>query len=130
MENKLSGEWAKAFGTSHEQFVALFSKMPSALAYCKIVTDENSKPVDFIFLDVNEAYEKLQKLRREDIVDKKATEVFNIRIDIFELINLCGHVALSGEPMEIEDIENVWVDGLTFQLLVQRKITSSYFLKT
>jgi len=53
----------------------LFANMLNGFAYHKIVTDETGKAIDYIFIDVNEAYEKLIGVDREDIIGKRVTKV-------------------------------------------------------
>ena len=48
----------------------LFKKIPLGFAYHEIVVDEQNEPVDYIFLDVNEEFEKLTGLKREEIIGK------------------------------------------------------------
>lgn len=42
-----------------------------AFAYHKAVFDKNGKMVDYIFLDVNEAFEKFTGLKKENIINKR-----------------------------------------------------------
>ena len=50
----------------------LFSNMLNGLAYCRVVY-EGDKPVDFIYLMVNEAFYRQTGL--PDVVGRRATEV-------------------------------------------------------
>jgi len=71
--------------------------------YNKIILDERGIPVDYIFLDVNPAYERMISLRRDQIVNKKATEVINnIKKDSFDWIGCFGKVSLGGDRTEFE----------------------------
>ena len=58
LENRAgpSERWAEAFGSDRRQVASLLSNMTSAFAYGRIVTDDDGRPIDFIFLYVNEAY--------------------------------------------------------------------------
>ena len=67
-----SERWAEAFGGNRAQFAALFSNMLDAFVYCKIVVDKGGKPVDWVFLDVNDAYEQMAGLKKEQIIGKKS----------------------------------------------------------
>jgi PAS domain S-box-containing protein len=90
----------------------LFNKIAEGFAYCRIITDEQDKPVDWVYLDVNEAYERINGVKKETVVGKKATEVLpNIRRDSADWINLYGKVALTGEPIVVEryaDVRKKW----------------------
>jgi PAS domain S-box-containing protein len=88
---------------SKNELQALFDHMSNGFAYHKIVTDEAGVPVDYIFLDVNKAFERCTGLERERIIGKRATEVHSGIEDIeFDWIGVYGEVALDGEPLQFE----------------------------
>ncbi|MCK5351941.1 PAS domain S-box protein, partial [bacterium] len=88
---------------SELKYMQLFDNLLDGFAYHKVVTDENSEPVDYIFLEVNKAYEKLTGLRREDLIGKKVTEVLpGIQESDFDWIGTFGKVGLTGEPIRVE----------------------------
>ena len=77
--------------------------MLEALIYCKIITDQKSKPADWVFIDVNDAYTKLTGLKRENIIGRKVTELFpNEPKDPADWIGRYGEVALAGKPTRFE----------------------------
>jgi signal transduction histidine kinase len=76
----LSGELWEAFAYNPEQVATLIANMQDGFAYCKIITDQNQKPIDYVYIDVNKAFEELFNLKKENIVGKKATEVFTSSI--------------------------------------------------
>jgi len=47
--------------------------MLDGFAYCKMLFDDSGHPVDFVFLEVNSAFERLTGLK--NVVGKKVTEV-------------------------------------------------------
>ena len=53
----------------------LLENLPEAFAYHQIVTDSEGKPVDYIFLDVNPAFENMTGLSRGDIIGKKIMQI-------------------------------------------------------
>lgn len=57
----------KAFGGDWKQFDSFLNKMLDGFAYHKIVFDKAGKPVDYVFLEVNNAFEKMMGLKREQI---------------------------------------------------------------
>ena len=90
-------------GTDRKQFDMFFDKMRDSFAYHKIVVDKAGKPVDYVFLEVNSAFEKMTGLKREQIIGKKVTEVlFGIEKDPADWIGVYGRVALTGEPAQFE----------------------------
>lgn len=61
---------------TESRYKAIIENMIDGFAYYKIVFDENNSPVDFMCIDVNQSYESLTGLKREDIVNKKISELF------------------------------------------------------
>ena len=100
----LAGGWAKALGGDRKQFDMFFDKMLDGFAYHRIVVDKAGKPVDYVFLEVNHAFEKMTGLKRERIIGKKVTDVLpGIEKDPADLISVYGRVALTGEPVQFEN---------------------------
>ena len=88
---------------SEAKYSLLFDNMLNGFAYHKVLFDEDNKPIDYVFLLVNDAFEVSTGLRRKDIIGKKVTEVIpgiiNLKTD---LISIYGDVALSGKSTEFE----------------------------
>ena len=99
-----SGKWTEAFRADRKQITSLFANMLEALIYCKIITDQKSKPTDWVFIDVNDAYTKLTGLKRENIIGRKVTELFpNEPKDPADWIGRYGEVAVAGKPTRFEN---------------------------
>jgi PAS domain-containing protein len=99
----LASGWAKALGGDRKQFDMFFDKMLDGFAYHKIIVDKTGKPVDYVFLEVNHAFEKMMGLKRERIIGKKITEVLpGIDKDPADWIGVYGKVALTGAPLQFE----------------------------
>jgi len=58
-----------------DSYKLLIENLPDAFAYHQIVTDSSGKPVDYIFLEVNPAFEQMTGLYRKNRINKKLTEV-------------------------------------------------------
>ncbi len=100
----LAGGWVKAFGDDRKQFTLFFDKMLDGFAYHKIIVDKSGKPIDYVFLEVNSAFERMTGLRRERVVGKKVTEVLlGIEKDPSDWIGIYGKVALTGESVQFEN---------------------------
>ena len=98
-----AAKWSEAFRSNQKQMETFFSKIGEGFAYCKIITDAEGKPVDWLYLDVNDSYERINDADRNKVVGRKATEVLpGIREDPADWINVYGHVALTGEPIVLE----------------------------
>jgi PAS domain S-box-containing protein len=92
-----------ALKESEEKYRYLFEHMLNGFAFCKIITDEKEEPVDFVYIEVNNAFEKLTGLKREEVVGKKVTEAIpRIKEDHPELFEIYGRVASSGKPERLE----------------------------
>jgi PAS domain S-box-containing protein len=101
---ELSERWATAFSTDQKQLAALFANMLNAFAYNRIITDRQGKPTDWVYLEVNKAFEKTFELRRENVIGKRATEIFpEIEKDPANWIGNYGYVALTGQPIIFEN---------------------------
>ncbi|WP_462273203.1 hypothetical protein [Methanohalophilus sp.] len=71
---------------------------PFAYAYHRIILDEDGKPVDYEFLDVNSAFEKTIGLEKQQILNKRATYILPaITESKINWISVYGNVALTGE---------------------------------
>jgi len=91
----------EAMRKSETKFRSLFENMTEGFAHCKILLDEQGKPADFVYLDVNDAFEKLTGLK--NVIGKKVTEVLSGVKDLNpELFEIYGRVALTGRPERFE----------------------------
>lgn len=81
----------------------ILKNSPMAFAYHKIVLDEAGKPCDYIFLQVNRAFEEMTGLEGKQIVGKRVTDAIpGIREDSFDFIAAYGKTALKGGIAEYE----------------------------
>lgn len=53
-----------------ESYSMILKNSPMAFAYHKIVLNSSGEPCDYIFLEVNPAFEEMTGLRGEDILGK------------------------------------------------------------
>ncbi len=86
---------------SEEKYRLLYSNMSQGLAWHEIITDDSGRPIDYIYLDINDSYEEFLHVKREDIIGKRITEVMP-KVEPY-WIEVFGKVALTGEPMEYEN---------------------------
>jgi PAS domain S-box-containing protein len=87
--------------SSREQYRNLFETMAEGFAVHEILCDDQGTPVDYRFLSLNPAFEKLTGLKERDVIGKRATEVLP-GIEPF-WIRIYGKVALSGKPAHFEN---------------------------
>jgi PAS domain S-box-containing protein len=93
----------EALRESQARYQALFEKMINGFALHRLVLDEDGRPVDYVFLEANEAFEKLTGLRKAEILGKGVREVIpGIELEPGDWIGTYGRVALSGEEVRFE----------------------------
>lgn len=84
-----------ALEDSEKQFHKLFENMIDGYAYCKMLFDEKGRPIDWIYLEVNRAFEQLTGLK--NVKGRRVTEVIpqlkKLKPDLFETY---GRVILTG----------------------------------
>lgn len=77
--------------------------MSEGFAYHRIVLDSKGRPCDFIFHEINEAFERLVGLKAPDVIGRKVTQVLpGIENDPADWIGKYGQVALTGKPQHFE----------------------------
>ena len=86
---------------SERKYRMLFEKMMSGFALLEVICDDKGRPVDLRFLDVNRAFEPLTGIAASDVIGKTAREVW-LHTGTY-WINTLGKVALTGEPVRIEN---------------------------
>ncbi len=110
--------WVDAFRSDREQIVTFFSKMLDAFVYCRIIVDEAGAPVDYVYLGLNDAYERLAGVKKETMLGKRATAVFpGLKKGPADWIGILGKVALTGKATTIESFAptaNIWVHASVY----------------
>ena len=72
--------WADAFRNDSEQITVFFASMSEGVLYGKIITNEAGSAIDFVFLDVNPAYERISGIDREKVLGKEPPKCIQVRI--------------------------------------------------
>lgn len=94
-----------ALRKSEKKYRNLFESMNNGLAYCELVVDQNNQPIDFIYLEVNKAFERITGIKQKSIIGKRVTEVFPDFIESESYnhrFNIYSDVALTGRPANLE----------------------------
>ncbi len=98
---------------SERRYRSLFANMLNGFAYCRMIFNEKDKPIDFVYLEVNDAFEKLTGLKKEAVIGKKVTEAIpGTEKANPELFDIYGRVALTGKEERFEIFFkplNVWL---------------------
>ncbi len=90
-----------ALQESEKRYRSLFENMLDGFAYCKMLYDDQGLPIDFVYLDVNSAFERLTGLK--DVIGKRATDVIPGIIEEHpDLFDTYSRVALTGKPEKFE----------------------------
>jgi len=93
-ENKLTNEIEEV------SYKTLFKELIEGFALHEIVCDENGKPINYRFLDVNPAFEKMVGVRRLDVLGKLVLDVMPDTEAFW--IDTYGNVALTGNSIIFE----------------------------
>ncbi len=100
---------------SKERYRTLFESIDEGFCVCEMLFDENGKPVDYRFLEVNPVFEKMTGL--EQAAGRTAGELVpNLEEKWFEIY---GRVVLTGEPVRFEngsEVMNRWFDVSAFRV--------------
>jgi len=91
----------QALRKSEQGYKELFSRMQEGFAVHEIICDGDGTPVDYRFLAVNSAFERLVGLKAEDILGRTVLEVLPETEPHW--IETYGRVALTGEPTRFEN---------------------------
>jgi len=87
----------QAIKESEKRYRSLFENMLEGFAYCRMIYDDNGHPVDFVYLNVNEAFHRI--IGTTDVTGRRVTEVFpGIREAFPNLFDIYGRVAQTGNP--------------------------------
>lgn len=101
-----------ALRESEEKFRNLFSHMSNGVAYYRLVSDDRGEPVDFTFIDVNQAYERMTGKDRNDLLGHNYSKVFPGSDQAWnKTLALASKVALTGKTARQElhsDYYNGW----------------------
>ena len=86
---------------SKYKYLSLFDNMLDGYAHCEMIYDNQGNPIDFIYLNVNEAFERLTGL--SNVQGKKISEIIPQTKETHpELLEIYGKVASTGKPEKFE----------------------------
>ncbi|MFT8351818.1 diguanylate cyclase [Clostridium saccharoperbutylacetonicum] len=85
------------------EYKKILKKLPFGYALHKIILDAKGVPIDYEYIEVNEAFETFIGLEKKDIIGKKITELFpSMDNSDLELIKRYGNVAINNLEVEFE----------------------------
>jgi PAS domain S-box-containing protein len=85
---------------SEKRYRTLYSSMNEGLAIHEIIYDNKEVPVDYKILDVNHAYEEILGINRNEILGKKASEIYGTEKAPY--MEIYFEVAQKGNPVHFE----------------------------
>jgi PAS domain S-box-containing protein len=97
--------------TSEEKYQRLFESLSDGAARLEVVFDSSGKPVDYLFLDVNPAYEEVLGVQRASRIGRRLSDFSSLDSPCFVLL---GKVASGGEAGRTE----MYVENLKRHLRV------------
>lgn len=105
----------------------LIKNAPFAFAHHKIILDENDIPIDYEFVEINEAFAKLTGLKKSHIIGNRVTKLIpDIINDPFNWISFYGEIALNLGQKEFEQ----YAQGIKKWYKVQVFSTQKYYFST
>jgi PAS domain S-box-containing protein len=105
----------EALSVSEEHYRMLFTNMTESFALTEIIYDEDGKPCDYRYLEINPVYELNLGVKKEDLLGKNMLEVFPKTTPI--TIEKFRKVAISGKSAQFEVFsleENKYIDVFAF----------------
>jgi PAS domain S-box-containing protein len=127
---------------SEQRYRGLFDHLQEGAALHEIICDKAGKPVNYRFLEINPAFEKLVGLKAADILGKTVLEVMPQTERYW--IETYGQVAITGKPLMMENFARAterWYQvsaysprsgqfAVTFEDITERKQHDMYVEKT
>jgi PAS domain S-box-containing protein len=95
----------EALRESEERYRSLFSGMTEGFALHEIICDEKGVPCDYRFLEINQAFERLTGLRRENVVGKTMSQI--LPNDDPKWVKIYGEVTLTGKSTHFDNYSPV-----------------------
>ena len=92
-----------ALQESEAKYRRLFEKMLNGFAYHRIILDDNHQPIDYEFLEINDAFEKITGTKRNDVIGNRFSQIFpRMKDSGHDWIENFGEVALTGNEVAFE----------------------------
>jgi PAS domain S-box-containing protein len=92
---------------SEEKYRLLFENILKGFAYCKMIY-KDEQPVDFVYLEANDALEKLTGIKKSEIIGKRYSIITpEIPKGHPEIFQICSQVTLTGKSQTFELEYNV-----------------------
>jgi PAS domain S-box-containing protein len=84
-------------------YESLIRKSPFGFALHKIILGEDGEPIDYEFIDVNQAYEKITGLKKSELTGKNISDFYSLEnTEIKNRIKIFGEVATTNTESSLE----------------------------
>lgn len=97
-ELKERKSFEEALVISESRYRSQFENMVEGIAIDKIIY-ENDKPIDWIILDINPAYEKILSIKKEDAIGQYASKIYGSRETIEPFLSAYDLANRTGKPV-------------------------------
>lgn len=87
----------KALKKSELKYRSLFNSMHEGFALLEIIYDQNHSPYDFIYIDVNPAFERIYGLTRQQVVGRSGYDIL-LPEEVLYRTNIYAKVVQTGKP--------------------------------
>ncbi len=87
----------KALELSERKYRSLFNTMYEGFALLEMIYDENHRPYDFRYIDVNPAFERIYGLTRLQVVGRTGYDIL-LPEEVIYRTNVYGKVVQTGQP--------------------------------
>jgi len=90
----------QALHESEQRYRTLYTSTNEGLALHEIIYDESGRALDYTIVDVNPAFESIVGIERENVIGKKASDIYGTGEAPF--LETYAEVARSGKPVNFE----------------------------
>ncbi|HJV65868.1 MAG TPA: PAS domain S-box protein [Geomonas sp.] len=88
----------EALSRDEERYRSLFMSMREGFFLSQVIFDEDGAPCDYLYLDVNPAFEKIAGIRREEILNRRMYEVQDAPSSVW--LAIFKEVVTTGQPRQ------------------------------
>jgi PAS domain S-box-containing protein len=97
-----SREALQAAREAEQRFELIFNNTPIGLAFHRIIFDRNEKPIDYIFLDINSAFEEFTGFKKFKVTQKRLGDISKDVQKSFDLKDIFDRLFSLDFPVLVE----------------------------
>jgi PAS domain S-box-containing protein len=122
LTRRISTELIKVSERSHREtetkYLSLFSNMMDGFSLQKVILNEEGKPINSVFVEVNDAFEQFAGRPRDEIIGKNASDIVpGVTSPESKWLKVFSEVALTGKEVRFEEYARHykrWLDVYAF----------------